>query len=119
MSDALDLNYFRQLLEQRLAEVQRLCEAEPAREQTVESDQTKVGRLTRLDALQQQAMLDASHARNRVERERLRRALLRLHEGDYGHCSQCDQTIALARLQIDPATVLCIGCALAAERQLQ
>ena len=119
MSDALDLDYFRRLLEQRLAELQRLSEEQPAREQTVELDQAKVGRLSRMDALQQQAMLDASHARNRVERERLRRALRRLTEADYGRCSQCDEAIPLARLRVDPASVLCAGCAQAAERQLQ
>jgi DnaK suppressor protein len=119
MSGELDLDYFRRLLEQRLADLQRLSEEQPAREQTVELDQAKVGRLSRMDALQQQAMLDASHARNRVERERLRRALLRLDAGDYGYCSQCDEAIPVARLQLDPASVLCIGCAQEAERQLQ
>nr|WP_298165816.1 TraR/DksA C4-type zinc finger protein [uncultured Pseudomonas sp.] len=119
MSDELDLEYFRRLLEQRLAELQRLGEEEPTRERTVELDQAKVGRLSRMDALQQQAMLDASHTRNRVERERLRRALLRLDAGDYGYCSQCGEAIPLARLQVDPASVLCNGCAAAAERQLQ
>ena len=119
MSDELDIDYFRRLLEQRLAELQRLSEELPAREQRVDLDQAKVGRLSRMDALQQQAMLDASHARNRVERERLRRALLRIADGEYGYCSQCGQAIAAVRLQIDPASVLCIRCAQEAERQLQ
>lgn len=115
----MDFDYFRRLLEQRLAEQQRLGEEQPARESKVELDQAKVSRLSHMDALQQQAMLDASHARNRVERERLRRALRRLDSGDYGYCSQCGEAIPLARLQVDPATVLCSGCAAAAERQLQ
>jgi DnaK suppressor protein len=119
MSDEMDFAYFRGSIEQRLAALQRLGEEEPAREPAVELDQVKVGRLSRMDALQQQAMLDASHARNRVERERLRRALLRLDSGEYGYCSQCGEAIPIARLEVDPASVLCVGCAAAAERQLQ
>lgn len=78
---------------------------------TVELDQQRTGRLTRMDALQSQAMAQAT--RQRAERELLRidSALRRLDAGDFGDCLRCAEPIALGRLQADPAATLCIDCA--------
>ena len=38
-------------------------------------------------------------------------ALLRIDSGDYGYCQQCDEPIATARLEVNPAAPLCIKCA--------
>ncbi|AET95397.1 hypothetical protein BYI23_E002360 (plasmid) [Burkholderia sp. YI23] len=57
MDDALDLAHFKTLLEQRAAELDQLLEDAESRSQSVELDQSKVGRLSRIDALQQQAMM--------------------------------------------------------------
>lgn len=113
MADELDLDHFRRLLQQRLSELQQPTMAE--RDQAVELDQSKVGRLSRMDALQQQAMLDATQERNQQQRIRLELALKRLNNGDYGFCDECDAPIAHKRLQVDPANPLCIACAQAAE----
>ncbi|ELF1012284.1 MULTISPECIES: TraR/DksA family transcriptional regulator [Pseudomonadaceae] len=111
MDDALNLAHFKSLLEQRAAELDRLLGDEASRSQSVELDQSKVGRLSRMDALQQQAMNDAIRARAQHERARLQMALKRLHEGEYGWCNQCGELIAPGRLEFDPATPLCITCA--------
>ncbi|KQO31702.1 molecular chaperone DnaK [Pseudomonas sp. Leaf83] len=86
-----------------------------SRSQSVELDQSKVGRLSRMDALQQQAMNDAIRSRAQHERVRLQLALKRWHEGEYGWCNQCGELIASGRLEFDPATPLCITCASRAE----
>jgi len=78
---------------------------------TVELDQQAVGRLSRMDALQCQAMAQATAARRQTERQRLRAALARIDTGDYGHCEDCGDEIAPGRLRLDPAAVRCIGCA--------
>ena len=83
----------------------------------VELDQTRVGRLSRMDAMQSQAMSKASLARRQVQRAMIEAALLRLSDGVYGHCLQCDESIAPARLEFDPAATLCIQCAEAREQQ--
>ena len=115
MDDALDLAHFKTLLEQRAAELDRLLEDAESRSQSVELDQSKVGRLSRMDALQQQAMNDAIRSRAQHERVRLQLALKRWHEGEYGWCNQCGELIASGRLEFDPATLLCITCASRAE----
>jgi DnaK suppressor protein len=106
-----DLGRFRQLLELKLSELDQFGVGITSRDQAVELDQSKVGRLSRMDALQQQAMLDATRARAQRERLRIQSALSRIEQGDYGRCVQCDEPIALGRLNFDPATPLCIGCA--------
>lgn len=110
MSGEIDLEHFRGLLQARLAELQSLESAAQSRD-SIELDQSKVGRLSRMDALQQQAMLDANRGRGRRERLRIEAAFRRLDEGDYGYCAQCDEPIANGRLHFDPATPLCIACA--------
>lgn len=78
---------------------------------TVELDQTRVGRLSRMDALQGQAMSKATQQRRQIELQRIATALRRIESGDYGYCLECDEEIAPARLEIDPAATLCINCA--------
>ena len=77
----------------------------------VELDQTKVGRLSRMDAIQQQAMDNAIELRRQNAVSRIMAALKRLDEGEYGHCLKCGDEIAAERLEIDPATPLCAHCA--------
>ena len=77
----------------------------------VELDQQAVGRLSRMDAMQQQSMDTAKEAR-RIGRLRLiEAALRRLEEGDYGYCLNCDESISDGRLKLDPTFSLCIDCA--------
>ena len=77
----------------------------------VELDQQATGRLSRMDAMQQQSMDTAKEVR-RIERIKLiKAALKRLEEGDYGYCLNCDATISNGRLRLDPSFSLCIDCA--------
>lgn len=81
----------------------------------VELDQSKVGRLSRMDALQAQAMAKASSQRREAALQQIIAALKRLDEGDFGLCRKCDQPINPKRLEFDPTATLCIDCASAAE----
>lgn len=77
----------------------------------VELDQTRVGRLSRQDALQSQALSMASLERNRHEIRRLRVALEKIDDGELGWCIECGELIPVARLEIDPAADYCVRCA--------
>ena len=74
-------------------------------------DQSRVGRLSRMDALQVQAMAKEQARRRRAERQRIKAALERLADGTWGLCTECGETIAGARLDFDPTVTLCIRCA--------
>jgi DnaK suppressor protein len=83
--------------------------------QVVELDQTRVGRLSRMDALQAQAMSAESGRRRKLMLQRIDVALARVDSGDYGLCQTCEKPINAKRLDFDPAALLCIECAERAE----
>ena len=77
----------------------------------VELDQTAVGRLSRMDAMQGQAMSKETGRRRQLELQKIAGALRRIDSGDYGYCLSCDEPVAPERLALDPAATLCIECA--------
>lgn len=111
MRDDLDLKYFKQQLKRRL---KTLSDAQKAIE-PVPLDQSRVGRLSRMDAMQQQAMAQAAARLSANELQRIRTALDRMASGDYGYCLQCEEEIAEGRLRVDPSALTCISCARAEE----
>jgi DnaK suppressor protein len=78
-------------------------------------DQTTQGRLSRMDALQGQAMAQEVARRREVEIVRIDAALKRIDDGDYGHCVSCDEEIQPKRLNFDPSVPNCIKCARSGE----
>ncbi|MEX0582676.1 MAG: TraR/DksA family transcriptional regulator [Sneathiella sp.] len=77
----------------------------------VELDQSRVGRLSRMDALQGQAMAQETERRRRNELQRIESALARISDGEYGYCVSCGEEISRKRLELDPSVTLCIDCA--------
>ncbi|MEE2566536.1 TraR/DksA family transcriptional regulator [Hyphobacterium marinum] len=77
----------------------------------VELDQQSVGRLSRLDSMQVQAMAKAADARRAQEIRRIDAALARLEAGEYGWCVECGEAISEKRLATDPAAPRCADCA--------
>jgi DnaK suppressor protein len=76
----------------------------------VELDQTSVGRLSRMDAMQAQAMALATERRRADAIRRIDQALARLDAGTYGECVMCGEAIAPRRLVLDPAIATCLQC---------
>jgi DnaK suppressor protein len=74
-------------------------------------DQESVGRLSRIDAMQVQAMALAVQRHRRAERNRIDAALKRIDSGDYGWCVRCGEEIESKRLDHAPATAMCLACA--------
>ena len=79
--------------------------------ETVELQQDSVGRLSRMDAMQQQAMAKATARRRVAERARIAAAIERMDEGEWGWCTACGNEIAEKRLAHDPSVALCLACA--------
>jgi DnaK suppressor protein len=79
--------------------------------QTVELDQSRQGRLSRMDALQAQQLALETQRRQQRRLQAVDGALSRLSKGDFGVCFQCGERIALPRLQFDPTVTRCINCA--------
>lgn len=97
------------------AELQAIAESGNESAGVVELDQSKVGRLSRMDAMQAQAMAQASADRRDQMLRRIEAALKRVDDDEYGYCLQCAEAIAPRRLDFDPTVTLCIDCASKAE----
>ncbi len=106
----IDLNSARKRLLALRKETQEVSERSAQSRQAVKLDQQSTGRLTRMDAMQQQAMAQAQE-RNRVATlVRIDQALKLINDGEYGYCQTCGEKIAEKRLEIDPTATHCVAC---------
>ena len=101
---------FRRQIEDEIAQLKQLSEDTRAARAPVELDQQSVGRLSRMDAMQQQSMDLAKDERRKTRIAVLKAALQRLDENEFGYCLSCGEGIPKARLAIDPAATLCVDC---------
>lgn len=110
MTDA-ELAAYQARLESLLTELHAHSASGAEDRRTVELDQQSVGRLSRMDALQRQAMAKATEARRAGLEKRIRAALARIAAGEFGYCGDCGDEIAQRRLDLDPTVPTCISCA--------
>ncbi len=82
----------------------------------VELDQTTMGRVSRIDAIQQQKMIEASRRNQTVRLRQARAALARIADDEYGDCLKCDEPIGTARLTARPESPFCVACQGRAEK---
>jgi len=76
----------------------------------VELDQSAFGRLSRMDAIQQQGMARSAREQASQRLRRVNQALQAVDEGDYGYCKRCEEAIGSGRLQARPEAILCLNC---------
>ena len=107
----IDLKAMKKRLIDRRKELEHVIESSAETKTDTELDQQRIGRLSRMDAIQQQAMEEETGRRRDQELARIEAALKRIDDDDFGFCAACDEPIAPKRLENDPATLLCIECA--------
>jgi len=110
----IDADYFRDRLQTLRAELESVAATREQSAQGVELDQAKVGRLSRMDALQAQAMAQAGAARREQMLKQITLALARIDNNDFGICKACEEPIPVKRLEFDPTVTRCVDCASAA-----
>lgn len=98
-------------LETKRAELETLSVISKQARETVQLDQQAVGRLSRMDAMQQQAMAEAQERTRQFDLQRIEQAFRRIRDEDYGYCPICDEEIPDGRLAIDPMAERCVNCA--------
>jgi DnaK suppressor protein len=111
-----DIEHYRDLLRDLQQVLLQAEETGQQAEETVELDQTRVGRLSRMDAMRAQAMSVETGRRRRAQLQQIENALVRIEQGDFGECQECGQAINPARLDVDPVAMFCIDCASLRER---
>ncbi len=107
----VDLSKFKLLLEAERDELVAASDYTSADRKPVELDQQSVGRLSRMDAIQGQAMANAQEGRRAARLQMIDAALGRFETDDYGYCAECDEEIPTKRLEVDPAAPRCVKCA--------
>ena len=107
----LEIDNFERQLQKMWSELDELESASKASVATVVLDQTSVGRLTRMDAMQGQQMALELERRRAEQLLQIKAALNRIAKGDFGYCLVCEEEIALGRLTVNPAVTHCVDCA--------
>lgn len=102
---------FRERLDQEAADLRAAEGATEADRAPVELDQQSVGRLSRMDAMQQQAMAAAQQRRRAGRLRAIAAAVRRMEDDEYGWCEECGDVIPMGRLELDPCAPKCVGCA--------
>ncbi len=106
-----EIEEFRDILRAEQAEIRQDEDSSTEDRETVMLDQQSVGRLSRMDAMQRQAMAQASSRRRASRQTRIAAALQRIVEGEFGFCQDCGEDISTARLRLDATVPTCISCA--------
>ncbi|MBJ21761.1 MAG: TraR/DksA family transcriptional regulator [bacterium] len=109
-------NELRKALESLVEELDAALAGSTESAQPVELDPPAVGRVSRIDAIQQQKMIEAHRRAQQSRLQLARSALRRLDEGEFGDCMGCGDEIGRARLEARPESLYCIGCQTARER---
>jgi DnaK suppressor protein len=107
----VNLEQARALLDTRKSELESEQAAGEDDRAPVELDQSSVGRVSRMDAIQGREMALASARRRATELEKIEAAFRRLDAGEYGNCVKCGEEIGDKRLALDPAAAMCVKCA--------
>lgn len=105
-----EIDNFEKQLQKMMSELDDLEAASIASAATVILDQTSVGRLSRMDAMQGQQMALELERRRKEQLVQIKAALNRIEKGTFGYCSVCEEEIALGRLTINPAATRCVDC---------
>lgn len=109
LTDA-QLAAFRAEIEAELRRLERSMRVTDEGLKPVELDPGAVGRLSRIDELQNQAMTRNLREREEVKLGSLLQALRRIEDGTFGLCTECGASIPVARLEVFPETATCVEC---------
>ena len=102
--------YFRGKLLGLQADIEGDLNSSKSASNVVELD-TAIGRLSRMDAMQDQQMALELRRRQEQQLQRITNALKRISNGTYGPCGRCRKPIAEERLELAPDVFLCVRCA--------
>lgn len=105
-----EIEEFRTQLRTMSAELEDLESRPNASADTVVLDQTSVGRLSRMDAMQGQQMALEHERRRNETTQQIKAALQRIENDSFGYCLKCDEQIAIGRLRINPTATRCVAC---------
>jgi DnaK suppressor protein len=106
----------RERLESLIEELRTALAGTTEAARPVELDQPAIGRVSRIDAIQQQKMTQANRQAQQARLHLAQSALRRFDQDEYGDCMACGEAISPARLEARPESLFCVTCQQARER---
>ena len=115
--DKIQLKQLIALLKERKGLLSEQLKNSEANSQPVTLDQQSVGRVSRIDAIQQQQMAKANRLQDTFVLKATIASLHRVESEEYGYCLECGEPIGFARLQVQPHADKCLACQSALENR--
>lgn len=103
-------NRLRTLLDRRIAEVEQSVAEYTLATQPI-APENSIGRISRMDAIQNKSVTEAALWESRQQLKRLERARLNFEKDTYGICAKCGVEIPIGRLELMPEATRCVNCA--------
>ena len=104
-----DLQRFRQILEEKRKTVVARAQATIAEDMTLDSNELP-DEMDLASSEYIQSFTFRLRGRERYFLQKIERALKKMEEGEFGICEECEEPIAIKRLEARPETNLCIRC---------
>jgi DnaK suppressor protein len=109
--NSLEKAHVKRVITQKIAELRLVIESDAKAQDQIELDQTRVGRLARMDAVQHHAIAQAQGKRANKQLKLLELLLGKVDDEDFGECHYCGEDIPVGRLLIRPESLRCVKCA--------
>ena len=91
------------------AELEQLLELSKSGSKPVSLEEP-IGRLSRMDAMQQQQLVKANRRQHEARLLQVQAALRRIEDETFGECRRCEEPIAPSRIEARPEAPFCLDC---------
>ena len=105
-----DLTQLRTMLINERQELENTSQTSDESRRPIALDQQRLGRLSRMDAIQQQEMTRAGRSTLELKRRQVEASLDGHTKGVYGQCRSCEEPIGYPRLRARPEAPFCLSC---------
>jgi len=75
------------------------------------SPENAIGRVSRMDAINNKSVIEASLRQTQDKLNKLEKALSKIDEPSFGICVNCHQPIPIGRIMLMPHATRCVQCA--------
>lgn len=106
----MDKEKIKHAILKEISKTERLINDYKEMSQPVEPD-SAIGRISRMDAINNQSVTEASLRQAEEKLKNLNRVLARIDTRDFGTCQKCGKEIHIRRIMLRPESLLCVDCA--------
>ena len=106
----MDVQKIKVLLESEILKTEKKVKQYEELSQPISPDNA-IGRVSRMDAINNKGVMDAALRKAKERLEGLKRNQSKLGTDEFGLCHKCRQNIAIERILLAPHSSFCVNCA--------